>query len=102
MNIGNHAYYFYFVQYLYSVSLIWRLPSVSSSRVAGLGSSFRPALRDCIRNDRVFYGIAREQKRFSLRRIASALSTHQQKRCHPERSEGSHLVYNVYFTKYCH
>jgi hypothetical protein len=46
------------------------------------------------------YAIRRRNEELSppLRRIASALSTHQQRRCHPERSEGSHLAYNVHFT----
>jgi hypothetical protein len=43
-----------------------------------------------------------EPTRGALRRFASALSNHQQRRCHPEQSEGSHLVYNVHFMKYGH
>jgi hypothetical protein len=26
----------------------------------------------------------------------------KERMCHPERSEGSHIVYNVHLTEYCH
>jgi hypothetical protein len=46
MSIGNHAYNMYFFLCQVIVFVNWRLPSVSSSRRAGLGSSLLRLMAD--------------------------------------------------------